>query len=342
MKRCVIFILALFLVVSAWAGESRQLTILHTNDLHGWMRPFNFTLFSGEFTERFAVDGRYASTNIGGLARRATLIDKIRKETTHPLVVIDAGDLFTRGPWHQKCFGQPEVEALNRMGYDMLCVGNNEFKGTGGVDSQEMLLGLLRLSRFPWLAANLTVGDTGLPPAGIHPYVIRRFGDVRVGFLGVTAPRAKDYGQTKGWTIGDPIEAAKRWIPLARKECDILIAVTHIGYDLDKKLAAAVPGIDAIVGGDSHTFLPKPDLVKNPQGIGVPIVQAGAYGVVLGQLDLTFEKEETGWRLTQSAGKLIPLDKSIPEDAAIKDLLDRWLQPAKQTCLPRRTYPQAA
>ena len=60
------------------------------------------------------------------------------------------------------------------MGYDMLCVGNNEFKATGDVDSQQIMLGLMRQSHFPWLAANLTVGETGVPVEGIHPYIVRR------------------------------------------------------------------------------------------------------------------------------------------------------------------------
>ncbi|HEY3416113.1 MAG TPA: metallophosphatase [Armatimonadota bacterium] len=343
MKRITICVLAMLLTLCVWAGESWQLTILHTNDLHGWMRPFNFTRESLDFTERIMVDDRYANTDAGGLARRATLIARLRKDTTHPLVLIDAGDVFTRGPWQKQCFGQPEVEALNAMGYDLFCIGNCDFKGKPGADGREVLLGLQRISHFPWLGANLSAGGTGVPPAGISPFTIRRYGEMRVGFLGLTALRARKYPQLKGvWTIDDPIVAAKRWVPLARKECDILIAVTHLGVDLDKKLAAEVPGIDAIVGGDSHTFLRQQVLVKNPQGVEVPIVQAGAYGVVVGQLDLTFEKGEAGWRLTHSAGKLIPLDKSIPEDADMNALLDRWLQPAKQSCLPGRTSPLAA
>jgi 2',3'-cyclic-nucleotide 2'-phosphodiesterase (5'-nucleotidase family) len=264
---------------------------------------------------------------VGGLARRATAIGKIRAEVTHPLALVDCGDVFTRGPWHQQFLGVPEIEALNAMGCEMLCVGNNEFKATDGVDSQAILLGLMRRSRFPWLAANLTVGDSGVPVEGIHRFVVRDYQGVRVGFLGLTAPRAKDYAQTKGWTIGDPIAAAKQWVPEARKSCDILIAVTHIGVDLDKQLAAQVPGIDAIVGGDSHTYLPVPLAVKNPAGIVVPIVQAGEQGVMLGRLDLVFEKGE-GWKLQQYTGKLQPMNAEIPDDPTIKTLLDRWLAPA--------------
>ena len=327
MRRISVCLLAFFLAIACWAGETWQFTILHTNDLHGWMMPFDYQITNIRFMSQEFVDPRYTEANAGGLARRATLIAELRKTIDHPYALIDTGDIFTRGPWHKQFYGVPEIQAYNQLGYDMLCVGNNEFKATSGVDSQQIMLGLMRQSKFPWLAANLTVGDTGVPVEGIHPFIVRRYGAMRVGFLGLTAPRSKDYPQTKGWTISDPIEAAKHWVPLARKECDILIAVTHLGTPMDQQLAAQVSGIDAIVGGDSHTFIPTPLLVKNPLGVQVPIVQAGAYGVCLGRLDLTFEKTDS-WHLVKSTGELLPVNATIPEDPAMQHLLEQWIAPA--------------
>jgi 2',3'-cyclic-nucleotide 2'-phosphodiesterase (5'-nucleotidase family) len=329
MKRYLILLFVMLQATLAWAGDTWQLTILHTNDLHGWMQPFDYTLTNLRFLKSEFVDPKFAGANRGGLARRATLIAALRKEIAHPVVLIDAGDVFTRGPWQTAHMGVPEIAAYNRMGYEMLCVGNNEFKGTGDTGSQAVLLGLMRQSAFPWLAANVTVGDTGVPVEGLHPFIVRRYGAVRVGFLGLTAPRARDYTQTKGWRIEDPIDAAKRWVPIARKECDILIAVTHLGVDLDVQLAGKVEGIDAIVGGDSHTFLPTPKTVANPRGLDVPIVQDGAYGVCLGRLDLTFEKTDGGWLLRKAVGVLLPVDATVKEDPEIKRLLDQWLSPSK-------------
>jgi 5'-nucleotidase len=318
MKRLLTTLLILLVAAGAFAGQSFEITLLHTNDLHGMMLPFSY-----------AADKDYADVSMGGLARRATMISEIRQSAAHPVLTVDCGDTFTRGPWHLKFFGEPEIEALNAMNYDALCIGNNEFKAFLGTESQAVMLKLLRLSRFPWLAANVTVGNTGQPVEGVHPFVVRRFGDVKVGLLGLTAPRAKDYPQTAGWTISDPVEAAKKWVPIARRECDVLIALTHIGDSLDMKLAAKVAGIDAIVGGDSHTFIPQAVMVKNPNGRLVPIVQAGEQGVVLGQLDLTFEKTNA-WGLTKSQSKLIPVNRTVKEDRAMKSLLNQWLAPAKK------------
>jgi len=133
-------------------------------------------------------------------------------------------------------------------------------------------------------------------------------------------------------------------VPIARKECDILIAVTHIGVhpnggaSLDRSLAAIVPGIDAIIGGDSHTFLARPQVVDGPDGRKVPIFQAGEQGVVLGRADLTFEQTDAGWHLTAFDGKLIPVDKTVQDDPVIKQLLDRWLAPKPAAMVPELAW----
>ncbi|HEX2950675.1 MAG TPA: metallophosphoesterase [Armatimonadota bacterium] len=323
MRHLTLFIAVLLISAGAWAAQTWQFTILHTNDLHGMMEP-----------APYFFQPKYARLDAGGLARRATAIAQLRKEIQNPMILIDCGDIFTRGPWHKKFYGEPEVAAMNMMGYDMMCVGNNEFKATDGPDSQDYMLRLMRLSQFPWLTANLTVAATGVPVEGIHPFIVRRYGNIRVGFLGLTSPKSIGIPQTKGWTITDPIEAAKQWVPQVRKECDILIAVTHIGVDLDQRLAATVSGIDAIVGGDSHTFIPTPLVVKNPSGIEVPIVQAGEQGIMLGQFDLTFENDGTGWHLRSYTGKLIPIDRHFADDLAIKQLLNQWLHPQAVGALP--------
>lgn len=326
MRKSIVCLLFLLGSVACWAGETWEFTILHTNDLHGQMMSFDYLSTNYRFPAHKFVNDRYAQADAGGLARRATLLSSLRKTINHPVALIDAGDIFTRGPWHTQFYGVPEVEIYNQLGYDMLCVGNNEFKATGDVDSQQRMLSLMRQSRFPWLTANLTVGDTGVPVEGIHPYIVRRYGTIRVGFLGLTAPRSAAYQQTQGWTISDPIAAAQKWVPIARDECDILIAVTHIGETLDRQLAAQVEGIDAIIGGDSHTFIPQPEIVTNPLGVKVPIVQAGEYGICVGRVDFTFEKTDD-WKLIHTAGKLIPVDASVKDDPAIRHILEQWIKP---------------
>ncbi len=330
LTRLSVFLIVLFLVVPAYAGDIFHLTILHTNDLHGMMEPH---LYQNDDLP-FAAQER----ELGGLARLATAIKQARAQSDN-VAVVDAGDVFTRGPWHRRWYGEPEIEAMNLIGYDLLVVGNNELKPIWGDPvSEEMMLSLMRRSRFAWLSANLTLGS-GPPPGcdslafveGMHPFIVRTYGPVRVGFLGLTTSVTPDYAWLKGWTIGDPIASAKQWVPVARRYCDVLIAVTHIAIAADTRLAAEVEGIDAIVGGHSHTFLSEPLLVKSPSGREVPIMQAGELGVVLGRFDLTFEQDGS-YKLVEAKGKLIPITPDLTEDPAVKALLDRYLKaPAPQT-----------
>ena len=320
MKRIIVAVVCLFVSVAAFADGALKFTILYTNDLHGWMMPFDYATSNAKFMAKEFVDEKYVRKDAGGLARRATFIKKLRKESADPVILIDAGDLFNRGPYQALSQGELEIRAYDAMKYDMCCVGNNDLKGTQDTSSQGLLVRLMRRSEFPWLSANLTVGGTGQPVEGLRPFVVRRINGVDVGFLGLTADRSRQYPQVAGWTIEDPIEAAKKWIPIARAECDILILVTHVGYDVDRLLASSVSGIDVIVGGDSHTFLPDPAMVKGPDGREVPIVQDGAYGVCLGRLSLSFE-DKGAWRLASSSGALLPIDASTAEDPEIAKIL---------------------
>ena len=340
MKNILFFALLLVMFrLPAWSAEQWSLTIIHSNDLHGMMEPFDYP---GSPDPSLPGSGP-AEKDVGGLARRATLVSKLRVATSGAVTLVDAGDFFTRGPWHQNFFGAPEIEVMNRMGYDLMDVGNNEFKGKSGTDSQQVFLDRKEESRFPWIAANLAVEKTGAPVGDVTPFVIRNFNGMRVGFLGLTAPRSASYPQVEGWTISDPIVVAKAMVPVIRSQCDILIAITHLGVNpdpakitdyvgLDNQLAAQVPGIDAIIGGDSHTFLYTPLVIESPDGRNVPIVQTGEQGIRLGKLDLVFEKQAAGalagqWRLAKFQRVLIPVDANVAEDVGIKYYLDSVLHP---------------
>ncbi len=319
-----------FAALPALAQEKLDLTILHTNDLHGHTLPFAYTEPERSKDEQQSV---------GGAARRATLIRELKKKAKNPVMVIDLGDVATRGPLTNAYEGIADIEALNATGYDIGTIGNNEFKLKDAAErfdaagAQNALLQVLRRSHFPWVCANAGVGEAakGELIPGVHPYLVREINGVRVGFLGLTAPRSNGYPQVKGWWVGDPVEAAKKWVPIVRKNCDVLVALTHIGVDDDKKIAE-VPGIDAIVGGDSHTFLYKP-LVIN----GVPIVQTGEFGVNLGKFDLHFAKTPNGWKLTSYDYALLPITSRIKEAKDVKAVTDAYAAPLRDA--PAVTLP---
>ncbi len=302
-----------------------RLTLLHTNDIHGHLLPFAYTEIGRRPSEQ---------PSRGGAARRATLIRTLKKQIKNPVLVIDSGDLFTRGPLTTTYLGQADVAAQNAIGYDLMAVGNNEFKARDGFDendaagAQAALRKVVAQSHFPWICANLT-DKSGAPIPGISPYVVKTIHGVRVGFLGLTTPRSASYPQTKSWIISDPVTAAREWIPKARAHCDVLIAVTHLGTPADMLLAAQTSGLDAIVGGDSHTFLYQPLLLSNRQGDPVPVVQDGEFGVDLGRFDLRFERDGAGkpWHLAAYADKLLPVGPSLPEAPDVAAAIRPYVTP---------------
>ncbi len=194
---------------AAPATPTFRLTILHTNDLHGRLLPFTY-----------AEQGRGGAERewVGGAARRATLLRRLRNRSEGFVLTMDAGDVFTRGALTNAYEGLADVAAMNAMGYEVAAVGNNEFKAKDAVDaedaagSQRALLRVVRASRFPWVCANLTDGHGRTIP-GIRSYVILRRGPLRIGVLGLTAPRSAKYPQTRGWRISHRIQAAREWVP---------------------------------------------------------------------------------------------------------------------------------
>lgn len=297
------FVGVLLAVVCAFGqatGEPKalEITILHTNDIHGHLQPFSYDKHGKP------------EKDVGGAARRAALIRRIRKEAGHPVIVMDAGDLFARG----KMNGKLDFDVLNAIPYDIMTLGNNEFKGADGRKGLDILMARIKQARFPIVCANVFERATEKPL--ISPYRIIKAGGIRIGVIGLTAPRVGTYPQAKTLLIPDPIETAKLFVPELRAQCDFVIALTHIGYPLDIQLAATVPGIDVIIGGDSHTWIPKPTVVKQ-----TIICQAGEWGVCLGRLDLKLKPEGKRYVVASHAGKLIKIDSRITPARDIEQIL---------------------
>ena len=334
--------LALFLTVAIRAEDAPTiapsapdrltLTIFHTNDIHGHLLPFDYA----------KIGAGPEQASVGGAARRATLIRRLRAALANPSITIDAGDLVHRGPLASTYEGIPDVETLNAIGYDLAVVGNNEFRLKDGRDhldaagAQAALQRLFRASRFAWISANL-LDARGALLEGVQPFVVRDFGGVRVAFLGLTTPGTANATQAKGLTSPDAIATARQWIPRARAKSDVLVLVSHLGINLETKLVAATTGIDAVVGGHSHTLLREAVLVKNADGVPVPIVQTGEFGVHLGRFTLHFERAPApqGWHLATFDYDLLPVGPDIPEAEDVKALLEPYVRPLQTEIVAR-------
>lgn len=277
-------LLSLGLSLSSFeTAKTKQLTVLHTNDVHSYIDPFP------------ADHPRNA--NMGGVARRASLIETIRKENPNVLL-LDAGDIFQGTPYFNYYGGELEFKLMSMMKYDASTIGNHDFdNGLQGLYAQ------LPHATFDFISANYDFKNTVMD-GFVKPYKIFDKNGIKVGVFGLGIELQglvdkKMYGET---VYNDPLETAQDMVRILKKEekCDLIICLSHIGYNYrnepnkicDLKLAAITKDIDMIIGGHTHTFLDKPTIVKNIEGKDVLVNQVGCYGINLGRIDVFFDSDK--------------------------------------------------
>lgn len=283
--------LALLTAPSALA-EELKLGICHTNDTHGHMLPFR----------------AHGEEGWGGVAKRRVAIQRARSDTGYYWLVLDAGDVFQGTPLSNMLTGFLDLECMNQMGYDAMCLGNHEFDF-----GFELIRSRMLDVNFNMLCANVIDRERGTSVG--KPYVILRRGDYRIGVIGLTTetlvyethPRVKD-----SVIVFPAIPVAKSLAGYLRSTgCDIVIALTHEGYNRDLALAEAVPELDVVVGGHTHTVLDEPTRVGD-----VLVTQDGQWGENLGVLKLTYSRPDEGGRfaLASYENEYVPLSPDQPVD----------------------------
>ncbi|ALM09184.1 5'-nucleotidase [Sediminicola sp. YIK13] len=260
----------------------KHITILHTNDVHSHIDSFP------------ANHSEYP--NMGGLARRATLVEQIRQENPNTLL-LDAGDIFQGTPYFNFYGGELEFKLMSMLKYDAATIGNHDFdNGIEGLFAQ------LPNAKFQFLSANYDFSNT-IMDGQVKPYTTFLLNGVKVGVfgLGIALEGLVSKKLYKETVYLDPIEIAQSISGTLKKEehCDLVICLSHLGYsynDLqlpdDLKLAAGTENIDLIIGGHTHTFLEKPTVTKNRLGRQVLVNQVGCYGINLGRIDFYLDTEK--------------------------------------------------
>jgi 2',3'-cyclic-nucleotide 2'-phosphodiesterase (5'-nucleotidase family) len=263
----------------------------------------------------------------GGAARWATVIKNIRQEAEYTLF-LHAGDMLVgsdgnyltnmRPNWERLpgygYRGLLEIPLFGMLGLDAAVFGNHEFDY-----GLYWNYHLFKDASFDMLAANLSIrpspvdGSRELPY--FVPYKVYRKGPFSIGVIGLGTG---EYLKTLRLEAGDPVSAASPLVESLRKECDIVLALSHLGTDRDEELAFKVPGIDVIVGGHSHTYLPQPRMAGE-----TIITQTRCWGEYVGRLDLEYR----GGKLSSYEYTLVPADFSVPEDPEIRSWLDGRLYP---------------
>ena len=263
--------------------NTKQITILHTNDVHSHIDPFG------------PNDGRNA--NQGGVARRAALVESIRKENPNTLL-LDAGDIFQGTPYFNYYGGELEFKLMSMLKYDAATIGNHDYDN--GIDG---LYAQLPHAKFDFLSANYDFKNTILD-THVKPYKVFVKDGIKIGVfgLGIELQGLVDKNLYKETVYLDPIEIAQDMSRVLKEEqhCDLVICLSHLGYYYktytekasDLNIARATKNIDLIIGGHTHTFLPKPTIEKNIEGKNVLVNQVGCYGLKLGRVDFYFDSDK--------------------------------------------------
>jgi 5'-nucleotidase len=232
---------------------------------------------------------------LGGAARRAGLIDQIRQEEEHVLL-LDCGDIFQGTPYFNVFGGELEMKLMSEMGYDAATMGNHDFDaGIDGFYKQ------LPNADFPFIVSNYTFTDTILEGQTVR-YKVFEKGDIKIGVYGLGIELEGLVPKTlyEATMYEDPIKKAQYYENLLKHElkCDLVVAISHLGFRYrddkvsDVILAQNTSETDIILGGHTHTFMSEPHLQKNIKGDPVLINQVGWAGILLGRLDVYFYKKK--------------------------------------------------
>lgn len=265
------------LLASGRSSEKKRLTVLHTNDTHSNIDPFplNHSKYPG----------------MGGVARRFSIIQQVREESENVLL-LDAGDIFQGTPYFNRYGGVLEMKLMTELGYDAATMGNHDFDG--GMDG---FVRAREYAKFPFICSNYDFRNTPIDGHTQATWIVQK-GKIKVGLFGLgvklegLVPSLK-FGET---IYLDPIEIANdRARELKEKGCDLVICLSHLGYEYadgrvsDRVLAQKTQGIHLIIGGHTHTFLNEPTIERNVEGEMVLINQVGWAGLQVGRIDFEFE-----------------------------------------------------
>jgi 5'-nucleotidase len=279
-----------------------ELTILHTNDLHAHYDSFEPW---GEGLQ-------------GGVARIKTAVDSIRG-TADNVLLLDAGDQFQGSLYFTVGGANIVADVMNEMGYDAMVVGNHEFDA-----GPATLASFIEMADFSVLGSNIDASEDSDLASEISGLSVHYMDGQAIAVFGLTSEHTA-IASSPGPNVhfADAVETAQQVAAnLDERGFDIIIALTHLGYERDLELARAVSGIDVIVGGHSHTWLAEyPSVVSSSSGEPVLVVTASEWGKQLGRLDIVFTRDGI---VDTYAGEPIVIDETVAEDEHMLGLLTEY------------------
>lgn len=292
----------------------------HINDVHAHLDEFSASGTDCTDPEK----GCY-----GGYARIKHTVDELRPQYEDSLW-LNAGDEFQGTLFYSYYKGEKIAEVLNELEFDAMTLGNHEWDG-GDEELGDFLLNLT----FPIVSANVISEYEGLNKT-VKPYII--FEEQEIALIGATTPTTVSISSVgDGTQILDVVESVQKTIDHIKSTTNItrIVALTHIGYEEDQKLAEETTGLSLIMGGHSHTLLGDmedaegkyPTIVENKDGDEVFIVTAYRWGEYLGYIDVTFDDDG---KILAYHGAPIHIDNSTEFDEDLQAKIKEWRGPFEE------------
>ncbi|MDS9466006.1 bifunctional metallophosphatase/5'-nucleotidase [Paracoccus sp. MBLB3053] len=329
MKRLFLVSAATAVIGAGAAQADFTLHILHINDFHSRIEPIN------KYDATCDAETEAKNECFGGVARLTTKIRELRDEfraNGENVVVLDAGDQYQGSLFYTTYKGKDTVEFMNEIGFDAMAVGNHEFDdGPGGL--QTLADGV----SFPVISGNLDLSQSPELKGKVADFVTLDVGGEKLGIVSALAMDTPETSSPGDKVIfQDDLESLKADVQeLTAAGVNKIVALTHEGYRRDQEIAAEVAGIDAVIGGHSHTLLgemdgaegPYPTMVASADEADVPVVTAYAYGKYLGHLKLTWNEDG---QIIKAEGSPILLDSSVAPDEAIAARVKEMAAPIQE------------
>ncbi|WP_375452529.1 bifunctional metallophosphatase/5'-nucleotidase [uncultured Devosia sp.] len=313
---------------SGTAYADFTLNILHINDFHSRFDPITATDSDCD------AETDAAGECFGGIARLKTEIDAKRAQFKDAnSILISAGDNFQGSLYYTTYKSKVVSDFFNQMGFDVVATGNHEFD-----DGPAEFLKFIEAAEFPIIGGNFDVSRSEELRGKIKGSFVVEIGGEKIGIIGATTedtPEISSPGADVEFTdVIQYVRGASEALDAAG--VDKIILLSHIGYTVDQQVAAALPLVDVIVGGHSHTLLsntaegaagPYPTMVANPDGVEVPVVQANQYGKYLGDIAITWDDNGV---VTKAEGEPFLIDASVKGDSDFASQLTALAGPIKE------------
>ena len=283
-----------------------KLNILHMNDVHGAVEP--------------TLDPTVSEDSpVGGIAYSAAIIEQEKAKNPEGTLTLNAGDIAEGTMVSYMTKGRIISDTMKQIKFDAIALGNHDFEW-----GQEALGTIVQDLDAPVVAANVVKTSDGSVIDGAKPYIMKDIKGVKVAIIGLDTCETERYiekEKLEGLRFENEIDTAKKYVPEVKdKGADLVVVLSHLGFDADKELASKVDGIDVIVGGHSHTELPE----GFKQGETI-IVQAGSQSRYVGNLELQIDPNTK--KIIQNQAKLIPvITKDLQPDKQVMDILTPFLQ----------------